>query len=253
MRTIVSCICFIALLQLGVALSFAGENKPTIIFDEGHGQRFVIDGQGDLQLSKLADTMRTAGAQVTKTKEVLSDDTLKGASGLVISGLFKPLQPDEVEAIARFIQKGGRLAVMMHIAPPLANLIYRFKLGYSIAVIHERQNIIDKDINFRLTDLSPHPLFKGIDSFSAYGVWAIDPCDSATAIARTSPTAWLDLNGTGVLSKGDLVQALAVAVTGSLGSGSYVIFGDDAIFQNRFLTGNNQTLAVNLTNWLTGK
>jgi hypothetical protein len=253
MRHIISSICFIALLHLSVALSLAGENKPIIVFDEGHGQRFVIDNQGDLQLSKLAGTMRASGAQVTKTKDLLSDDSLKGVSALVISGLFKPLQPDEVEAIMRFIQKGGRLAVMMHIAPPLSNLIYRFKLGFSIAVIHERQNIIDQDINFRLTDLTPHPLFKGIDYFSAYGVWAIDPCDAATAIARTSPTAWLDLNGNGIFSKDDLVQALAVVVTGSLGSGNYVIFGDDAIFQNRFLEGNNQKLAVNLTNWLISK
>jgi hypothetical protein len=253
MRTIISSICFIALLQLSVALSHAGENKPVIVFDEGHGQRFSIDNQGDLQLSKLADTMRASGAQVTKTKDILSDDSLKGVSALVISGLFKPLQPDEVEAIARFIRKGGRLAVMMHIAPPLSNLIYRLKLGFSIAVIHERQNVIDQDINFRLTDLTPHPLFKGIDYFSAYGVWAIDPCDAATAIARTSPTAWLDLNGNGILSEGDLVQALAVVVTGSLGSGNYVIFGDDAIFQNRFLEGNNQKLAVNLTKWLIDK
>ncbi|MDR3580668.1 MAG: DUF4350 domain-containing protein [Oryzomonas sp.] len=253
MRSIISSICFVALLQLSVALSHAGENSPVIVFDEGHGQRFAIDNKGDLQLSKLAETMRASGAHVTKTKDVLSDDSLKGVSALVISGLFKPLQPGEVEAIVRFIQKGGRLAVMMHIAPPLSNLIYRFKLGFSIAVIHERQNIIDQDINFRLTDLTPHPLFKGIDNFSAYGVWAIDPCDAATAIARTSPTAWLDLNGDGILSKGDLVQALAVVVTGSLGSGNYVIFGDDAIFQNRFLEGNNQKLAVNLTTWLIAK
>jgi hypothetical protein len=241
-----------------VALSHAGENRPVIVFDEGHGERFVIDNQGDLQLSKLAETMRASGAQVTKTKDLLSDDSLKGVSALVISGLFKPLQPDEVEAIVRFIQKGGRLAVMMHIAPPLSNLIYRFKLGYSIGVIHERHNIIDQDINFRLTDLTPHPLFKGIDYFSAYGVWAIDTShtatsDAATAIARTSPTAWLDLNGTGIFSKDDIEQALSVVVTGSLGSGNYVIFGDDAIFQNRFLEGNNQKLAVNLTKWLMNK
>lgn len=252
MRNIISFVCFSALLLLGAALSHAGENRPIIVFDEGHGERFTIDGQGELQLSGLAETMRASGAQVTKTKDLLSDESLKGASALVISGLFKPLQPDEVEAIVRFIRKGGRLAVMMHIAPPLSNLIYRFKLGFSVAVIHERQNIIDKDINFRLTDLTPHPLFKGIDYFSAYGVWAIDPCDAATAIARTSPTAWLDLKGDGIFSKDDLVQALAVAVTGSLGSGNYVIFGDDAIFQNRFLEGNNQKLAVNLTKWLTG-
>jgi hypothetical protein len=251
MLKIIMSLCLFAVLQLSAALSYAVENNPNVIFDEGHGQLFSIDDTGDLKLSKLAETMRSAGVRVSKTKDTLSDDTLKGASALVISGLFKPLQPDEVEAIIRFIQQGGRVAVMMHIAPPLSNLVYRFGMGLSKTVLHERQNVIDDDINFRVTDLSPHPLFAGIESFSAYGAWAVDPMEAATAIARTSPDAWMDLNFDKILSQGDLVGAFAIVATGSLGSGHFVIFGDDAIFQNRFLVGNNQKLAVNLTKWLT--
>jgi hypothetical protein len=253
MNLIVACLCFITMLQFGAATSHAGESGPRIIFDEGHGQLFAIDNTGDLQLSKLAETMRSSGAQVVKTKEILSDDALNGASALVISGLFKPLQADEIEAIVRFMQKGGRLAVMMHIGPPLSNLVFRLGLGYSKTVLHERQNVIDKDINFLVKDLSPNPLFAGIDSFAAYGAWAIDPRDAFSAIARTSPTSWMDLNNDGILSDGDLVGAFAIVVTGSIGTGNFVIFGDDAIFQNRFLEGNNQKLAVNLTKWLTAR
>ena len=244
-------LCLFAILQFSAVLSHAVENSPNVIFDEGHGQLFSIDDTGDLKLSKLAETMRSTGVRVSKTKDFLSNDTLNGATALVISGLFKPLQSDEVESIIRFIQKGGRVAVMMHIAPPLSNLVFRLGLGLSKTVLHERQNVIDDDINFRVTDLSPNPLFTGIDSFSAYGVWAVDPREAATAIARTSPDAWMDLNFDRILSEGDLVGAFAIVATGSLGTGKYVIFGDDAIFQNRFLVNNNQILAVNLTKWLT--
>ncbi len=250
MNKIIASLCIFTILQFSAAICYASKSQLNIVFDEGHGQLFSIDDKGDLQLSKLAETLRASGAQVTTTKAVLSDETLDGVSALVISGLFKPLQPDEVEAIVRFIKKGGRLAVMMHIAPPLANLVFRFGLGYSKTVIHERQNVIDKDINFRVTDLSTSPLLTGIDTFSAYGVWAIDPRDTSTSIARTSPTAWLDLTGDGVLSDGDLVGAFSIIVTGSLGTGNFVIFGDDAIFQNKFLEGNNKKLAVNFANWL---
>ena len=253
MNRIIATLCFITMLQFSAAIAYAGENSPNILFDEGHGQLFAVDNSGDLQLSKFAETMRSSGAQVSKTREILSDDSLKGASALVISGLFKPLQADEVDAVLRFIQKGGRVAVMMHIAPPLGNLLFRLGLGYSKTVIHERQNVIDNDINFRVTDLSPSPLLTGIDFFSAYVVWAIDPREAASSIARTSPMAWMDLNHDSVLSEGDLVGSFSIVVTGSLGTGSYAIFGDDAIFQNRFLEGNNQKLAVNLTKWFTAR
>jgi len=40
-------------------------------------------------------------------------------------------------------------------------------------------------------------------------------------------------------------------VTGTLNKGDFVIFGDDAIFQNRFLDDDNRKLATNLGKWLT--
>ena len=97
----------------------------------------------------------------------------------------------------------------------------------------------------------PTQLFSGINSFSAYGVWALKPGASSSAIARTSPEAWVDLKGDNIFSEGDAVGAFAVVVMGTLGKGDFVVFGDDAIFQNRFLDDNNRKLAINLGTWLT--
>ncbi|WP_223921407.1 DUF4350 domain-containing protein [Geobacter sp. AOG2] len=241
----------ISAMILASSLSFAAETNPIVVFDQGHGQRFTVNDTGELQLSKLADTLRASKITITPTADPLSDDTLKGASGLVISGAFKPLQPAEVEAVARFMQNGGRLAVMLHIASPLSSLLTLLDVDYSNSILHERKNVIDKDLNFQVTDLSASPLFSGIKSFSAYGVWALRPGTSSSALARTSPEAWVDLNGDKVLSKGDAVGALAVVVAGTMGKGGFVVFGDDAIFQNRFLDDNNRKLATNLGTWLT--
>jgi len=41
-----------------------------------------------------------------------------------------------------------------------------------------------------------------------------------------------------------------VAVAGRSGKGRFVVFGDDAIFQNKFLTGDNLVLGRNLASWL---
>ena len=89
--------------------------------------------------------------------------------------------------------------------------------------------------------------------FSAYGCWALDPGRSGTSIAQTSPDAWVDLNGDKVLSKGDVSQVFTVAVSGTLGIGSFDLFGDDAIFQNRHLDENNRRLAANLAGWMAGQ
>jgi hypothetical protein len=227
MKRILTYFHLISAMILAGSLPFAAEAAPTVVFDQGHGQRFTVSDPGELQLSKLANTLQASKIAVTPVATPLSDDTLKGASGLVISGAFKPLQPEEVEAVTRFVQNGGRLSIMLHIAPPLDNLLTRLGLDYSNSVLHERRNVIDKDLNFRVTDLSDSPLFSGINSFSAYGVWALKPGALSGAIARTSPEAWVDLKGDNIL------------------------FGDDAIFQNRFLDDNNRKLAINLGTWLT--
>jgi hypothetical protein len=39
-------------------------------------------------------------------------------------------------------------------------------------------------------------------------------------------------------------------VAGALGRGRFVVFGDDTLFQNRFLDGSNLELAGNLVHWL---
>ena len=250
MQEVILNLCTVSVLLLIASLAPAVESSPNILFDQGHGQRFVIADSGDLQLSKFSETLLATGIQVHQTTALLSDDSLNGANALVISGPFKALQSDEIEAVLRFVQNGGRLAVMLHIAPPMGDLLIRLGVDFSNSILHERRNAIDRDINFRVSELSATPLFAGISSFSAYGAWALNPLGSSTGIARTSPAAWVDLNGDGVLSKGDAEGAFALVVTGTLGKGDFVIFGDDAVFQNRFLDDDNRKLAANLGKWL---
>lgn len=240
---------------LHVHPSFGEEQAPLVIFDQGHNQRFLIENSGELQMSGLADIVKAQGARVSSTKTPLRDKSMQGVSGLVISGPFEKLQPNEIEAVLRFLKKGGRLAVMLHIGSPLAGLLAGLDVDSSNAVLHERQNIIDSDSNFRVKALSPSPLFTGINQFSAYGAWALNAGSSSSSsiIANTSPESWVDLNGDRVLSKGDAIGVFGVVVSGTFGAGSFVIFGDDAIFQNRYLDADNKKLAANLASWLSGR
>ena len=243
-------------LFIGLMLLFApilpAHAGPMVLFDQGHGQRFVIKRGNDLDLSRLAEVFREAGYEVTTAATPFTADTFAGIDALVLSGTFQPYTPGEIEAIAAFIDHGGALCIMLHIAPPLAPLLRRLGVDHSNGVIREQENIIDgKPLDFRVTRLENHPLFQGLRQFSLYGVWALQATGPGVqAIARTSPASWIDLNGNGRLDQGDAQQSFAVAVAGQSGRGRFVVFGDDAIFQNKFLVGDNLILGRNLAAWL---
>lgn len=224
---------------------------PKVLFDNGHGERFQVQEEGPLQLSGLAEVFQAAGLQIGTVDQPLSDATLAGAQALVISGAFTPLHPNEVDAVARFIENGGKVAIMLHIAPPMASLLDRLQVSYTNGVVQERENVIEGDLlRFRVTRFKSHPVLTGIQDFSVHGAWGlINQSDSARVIAATGQQAWIDLDQDQKQAKEE-TASFGLVVAGEIGKGAFLVFGDDAIFQNKFLEGNNKTLAANLAAWL---
>jgi uncharacterized protein DUF4350 len=226
---------------------------PSVLVDEGHGQKFLIETYGRLDLSELAAAFRAAGAHVQSSKQPLTDARLRGVDGLTISGAFASFTTAEIDSIMRFLNRGGRLALMLHIPQPVAPLLHRLGVDFSNGVIRERQNVIGDDpLNFHVTALHTHALTHKLDSLAVFGAWALLSTSTDTeTIAQTSAEAWVDLNRNNTLDKGDAVQSFGVVVVGQVGGGRFVVFGDDAIFQNQFLKDGNAVLARNLVCWLT--
>ncbi len=225
---------------------------PRMLFDQGHRQAFVIEKEGPLQLSGLAELFLQHGWQVEKTTGRLTGQALTDVDALIISGAFSPLNPDEVEAVLNFLQRGGRLAVMIHIGQPLLPLLHKLGVDAGNRVINENQQQPDgKTSNFMVHSFNPHPLTENLQSFAIYGGWPLRVFSrQGEYLAGTSPQAWVDMNQDRKLSKGDLVDRFNVLVAGTYGRGGFAVFADDAIFQNRFLQGGNKTLAANLSSWL---
>jgi hypothetical protein len=226
--------------------------QPRVLFDQGHGQAFVIEQEGDLQLSKLAHALVEQGLEVSSTRQPLTAELLDKTDALVISGAFKPFSTSEIVEISRFIEAGGKLAVMIHIGPPLLSLLQALGVDVANGVIREEALVIDNQpLNFRTSSLQPHPLTLGLNDFSLYGSWPVRPTTSnGQTLAYSSEHSWVDLSGDKRLTTGDAVQAFGVLVGSRIAKGELLVFGDDAIFQNRFLTGNNRELADNLGRWL---
>lgn len=227
---------------------------PVVLFDQGHGQHFLVGNKGELDLSKLGETFTAQGFQVKTSSpdQPFTDAALANVSTVVISGAFKPISDAEVEVVKKFIDRGGQLCVMLHISSPLAPLLNNLGVAVSNGVIREQTNVPQPETptDFFVTDLATHPLTKGLAQINFYGTWALNVEQPANVIAKTSPQAWVDLNNNNNLDPEDATQAFSVVVTGQLGHGYFIVFADDAIFQNRFLVGPNQQLAKNLAGWL---
>lgn len=246
----------LALLFCAALLLFSAHpshgHKPLVLFDQGHGQRFTVEGEDPLGLSRLAEVLREEGAQVGTLAGRIDDDALAGAKALIVSGPFRPFEEPEVEAIAGFVMRGGRVSIMLHIAPPVTSLLDGLGVTSSRGVINEvEQTIGDVPLNFNVVRIERHPLTDGLKSFAVYGGWAVqNVARNAIVIARTGPGAWLDANGNRTYDLGEPVESMGVVVAGRAGSGSFLVFGDDAIFQNKFLEGGNLILGRNLADWL---
>jgi hypothetical protein len=240
------------LFLLSLAVVQAGVKKPTVIFDQGHGQKFLVENEGDLHLSGLSGLLKKEGYVVKVNTGRINDAVLNTADVLIISGAFQPLSPEEVNAIIRFTERGGKLCAMLHIPQPLTGLMNRLKVYASNGVIQEQENTINNSSkDFFITNMEKHGITKGLKKIGVHGAWAL-MTDGTTAriIARTGPMAWIDLNRDGKFNETDARQSFGVIIAGTLGKGSYVIFGDDAIFQNKFLSQENMPLGKNLAAWM---
>ena len=228
---------------------------PLILFDESHAQQFLIGGEGPLDLSGLGELLRADGYAVEQQASPLTPETLARADVLVMSGPFKPLDDAELQAVMNFIGGGGGLAVMLHIAPPVGNLLERLEIDYTNGTLRESNGVIgDNPLNFQVVALEEHPLTTGLESFSLYGAWALrGTAPHVKILAETGERSWVDLDRNNQLSSSDAMQKFGVMAAGEYGRGRYVVFGDDALFQNRFLDGPNRQLALNLVRWLNAR
>lgn len=247
------CVCFFCLALLFVKGATAA--SPVILFDQAHTQQFLIGKEGPLDLSGLAKLFSEQGAELRTGTGLISENSLAGVDALLVSGAFTPFVDSEVDAILAFLERGGKVALMTHIPSPYMSLAMQLGVSISNGVVLEQENVVESNAqDFMVYDFTAHPLIKGLGNFTVYGGWALlERNENVASIARTSPWAWVDLNKNGSRDKRDAMQAFSMIVAGKVGQGDFVVFGDDAIFQNRFLKDGNYTLAKNLAIWFCGQ
>ena len=228
--------------------------QNVVLFDEGHGQRFLVDRNGPLDLSGLSALFQKEGLLVKSNKEEITEKVLAEADVLVLSGAFVGFTLPEISAIVNFVHAGGQLCVMLHIGFPLAELLKELNVYVSKGVVREQENLIQQaETNYYVTVSGQHELMNGLERFKVYGGWALlTDNKNAETIAQTSSSAWIDTNMNGKQDARELQRPLGLSIAGTAGDGSFVVFGDDAIFQNQYLSEENMQLGKNLARWLKG-
>ena len=243
------CCCFVSMLLVS-SCKRAPLPPPVVLFDQGHGQHFLVDQDGPLNLTQFGQVFKEQGFEVRAMADRLSERNLHGIAALIISGPFKPLEPEEIGAIIKYVEEGGQLCVMLHIGMPVLDLLTKLGVAVANAPVHEQDRIINANPkDFYVDGLPDHPLTKEVDRIAFFGTWPLNTGQGANVIAKTGPKAWVDLNRDGRLGPGDAEQEFQVMVTGQRGHGHFVVIGDDATFQNRFFVDGNRKLAENLANW----
>lgn len=226
-----------------------------VLFDQGHGQRFLLSGSEPLGLSGLAAELRAQGLTPKPLSGEITSTSLRGVAALVISGPFQAITDQELAAIDGFLGKGGRLCVMLHIAEPAQPLLQRLGVAATRAPIMEQVNLVDQNpLSFKVVNFAKHRVTAGLTSFNVNGCWGLgNIAPTSQVLAWSSNQAWSDTNGDGKRGAAEPLATLGVLAGGGLGKGAYLVFGDDAIFQNQFLVGGNLALAKNLAGWLKGQ
>lgn len=227
----------------------AATRNPVVLFDEAHGEQFLPLKEGTLALTELGKIFTAQNFTIRSAKEPLTPAILGEVDAVVISGPFAAFAPAEIDALYDFVENGGRLSIMLHVAPTIAPLLARFDVLSANGVIREEApaQIDGQALSFHVSRLEQEPLFAGINHFAVYGCWALATEGTfARIVAGSGDKSWVDLNKDRSYSEQDAMQSFGIVALGEIGKGNFVVFGDDAIFQNRFLTGANRQLAENL-------
>jgi hypothetical protein len=230
----------------------AHNSERVVLFDQSHGQRFLLESEEPLGLSGLAGALLAEGLTPKALTGGITPEALLGVGALVVSGPFQAFSKSESEAVIAFLNNGGRLCIMLHISYPVMPLLKQLGVAVTKAPVRDQINLIaGRQLDFKVTTFENHPLTAGIDGFGVYGCWGlINLDDNSKVLAATSPKGWSDMNGDDVRGEAEREMALGVLVAGRIGKGEFVVVGDDAVFQNKFLSGGNLVLADNLSAWL---
>ena len=252
----------------------ARQGERRVVFLQGHGERNP-EGKANYDLGAFSRQLRNKGFDIVTRDLAARPNIPAKTTVLVIAGAQTDLLPGEVEAIQRYLDKGGNLLWLadpgpLHGLNPLATeLGITFRPGVIVDPTTELLRI--KNPTFAVVSRYPHhPVTRGLASVTLFpraAALAVDPPKGweAKTLLSTVARSWSEtgtLSGTVNFDQGKDIPGplvVGVALTRKLGENAanvgriqrVVVLGDGDFLSNTYLgNGANLELGNRLFNWL---
>ncbi len=255
----------------------------TILFLEGHGEK-SIEATDENGISFAKDELGKLGYEVKKQTLALAGSLTADCALLVVPGPQKDLAPAELEAVADYLKKGGRVLLLAdpQAAPGLAGFLAPFGVKLENDIVFDRPSLLGGDYLMPvMSALTEHAITRAFRYATVYplarSVDVIEPkpegVASSLVLGRTSDDAYAKKGFTlkpkmtvkeiafdaKADKKGPIpLAALAALKTGTGADGQagpegrLVVFGDSDFAGNRYFDAyGNGNLFLNAANWLT--
>ncbi len=269
------------------------ENISNALLRLGRKQQMRVDflvGHGEVNLASqtqhgyagLAGALRDAGIQVAALVGPAAEKVPAEASVLVVAGPERNLLPAELSAIESYLERGGRLLVLLEpgVSTNLEPLLARWGFELPRGVLADRASspLLEdpKPVSLLLRAYNPfHPVTRKLSNRTMLlvpGTRAVLPArkprpdDDLQALVYSNRTAWLERDVAGALAGRAISsdphepagQELPIAAAGRYprgrGEARIVVIGDRDFASNRLRPAlYNRDLFLNAILWLAGE
>jgi len=259
------------------------EGKRVVYFLKGHGEKELAGNERN-GLSQLKAALEKVNYELKDLLLAREAKVPDDAGIVVVAGPEKDLLPNEMDALAGYVGRGGRLLLMADPfkAPGLGGLVERYGIGLDNDVIIDVSGLgqmfnTGPEVPI-VADYPAHPITQGFRLITAFPVARSitvkeKPAEGITAqvLARTSPESWGETNQeqikTGQVkpdpgeARGPLAVAAAATADVKVGPADQkgqkarlVVVGDSDFASNlAFNAQGNRDFVLNILAWLAGE
>lgn len=255
-------------------LKLTRADRKRVAFVEGHGERSVTGKAGGETkgFGRAAQALDNENYEVMRLVLVSFEDVPEEVDVVIIAGPTRDYNDIEYQVLARYIERGGALLVMLD-AQEDSNIMQQFsELGVTIGqdlVVDRFQALVGQPTSPLAAEYGDHPItnvLREVTMFRTARSIDAEAESGLTPLVFTGRNAWAERNLVRLARDGeaepnpgeDLVGRVPLGVAGEVPQEDgavtrLVVFGDSDFASNRlFREFRNRDLFINAVNWLLG-
>lgn len=243
------------------------EQDKVIYFTTGHGERSITDDSPE-GLKSAAEGIRKENHLVRQFNLAMRRSVPDSASVVAVVGPKTPFFPQEYDSLAKYVENGGKLLLMLD--PDCPQSLRDFAAKYKVVVGNDM--VIDASGLGQLFGSGPgvplvqsydkdNPITKGFSIMTFYPYTSsVTPQAgkdgwTVTELAKTSDNSWAEVDYAGgevsFNADEDTHGPVTVATVSKKGKSAVVIFGDSDFPKNGYFNQQgNGNLFLNTINYL---